>query len=120
MQMDSQVRGVLGEVRAEQMYVGQGFEILARNFHIPGAEIDLIARRDDLIVFVEVKLRKDGAQAGRLAVTRDKQRRISSGALTYMTRNGLTTCQARFDVIEIQGERLTHIPDAFPYQGPMF
>lgn len=112
--------GMLGEVRAEQHYVSQGFAILARNYRIPGAEIDLIARKGALIVFAEVKLRRGGAQAGRLAVTKDKQRRISRGALSYMAKNGLMACQARFDVIEIQGERLTHIPDAFSYQGPMF
>ena len=114
------VSGTLGEIRAEQ-YLGQlGFDILARNYRIPGAEIDLIARQDDLIVFVEVKLRKRGAAYGRFSVTPDKQRRISRGALDYMAKNGMMRCQARFDVIEIQGESITHIPDAFPYQGPMF
>ena len=37
-----------------------------------------------------------------------------------MMKNGLMNRQARFDVIEIQGTRLTHIKDAFPYQGPLF
>ena len=116
----STIAGTLGEVRAEQHLSAQGFSILARNYRIPGAEIDLIARRDDLIVFAEVKLRRRGAAYGRLSVMREKQKRISRAALDYMAKNGLMTCQARFDVIEIQGEALTHIPDAFPYQGPMF
>lgn len=34
--------------------------------------------------------------------------------------NNLTERQARFDVIEIRGAKLTHIKDAFPYRGPMF
>lgn len=116
----SGISGTLGEVRAEQYLAAQGFEILAHNYRIPGAEIDLIARRDDLIVFAEVKLRRRGAAYGRLSVTQDKQKRISRAALDYMAKNGLMTCQARFDVIEIQGETITHLPDAFPYQGPMF
>ena len=111
--------GALGELRAEQHLAAQGFEILAHNYRIPGAEIDLIARKDELIVFAEVKLRKRGAAYGRFSVTPDKQRRISRGALAYMAKNGLMTCQARFDVIEIQGEMITHFPNAFPYQGPM-
>lgn len=120
MQMDSHARGALGEVRAEQYLAGQGFTILARNYRIPGAEIDLIARKGEMIVFAEVKLRKRGAAYGRFSVTADKQRRVSRGALSYMARYGLMNCQARFDVIEIHGEQITHIPDAFPYQGPMF
>ena len=42
------------------------------------------------------------------------------GALLYMAKNNLTERQARFDVIEIRGAKLTHIKDAFPYRGPMF
>ena len=38
----------------------------------------------------------------------------------YMMQNGLMNRQVRFDVIEIQGERVTHIKNAFPYQGPAF
>jgi len=120
MDKTSYVSGALGEIRAEQHLSAQGFVILARNYRIPGAEIDLIARREDLIVFAEVKLRRRGAAQGRLSVTRDKQKRISRGALDFMAKNGLMACQARFDVIEIQGESITHLPDAFPYQGPMF
>ncbi len=116
----SGVSGTLGEVRAEQHLTAQGFEILAHNYRISGAEIDLIAGKGELLVFTEVKLRKRGAAYGRLAVTRDQQRRISRAALDYMAKNGLMNRQARFDVIEIQGTIVTHIPDAFPYQGPMF
>lgn len=117
---DAHASGLLGEVRAEQLLAAQGFAILARNYRIPGAEIDLIARKGTMIVFAEVKTRKAGAVPGRMAVTPAKQRRISVGALRYMADNGLTACQARFDVIEIAGTQITHIPDAFPYQGPIF
>ena len=112
--MDSDGLGTLGEVRAEQYLVEQGCRILARNAAFPGAEIDLIAQDGRVIVFVEVKTRTSGA------VTPAKQKRICRGALRYMVQNGLTERQARFDVIEIRGARLTHIKDAFPYQGPMF
>ena len=117
--MDSDGLGTLGEVRAEQYLVEQGCRILARNAAFPGAEIDLIAQDGRVIVFVEVKVRKGGAY-GREAVTPAKQKRICKGAVAYMMKNGLMNRQARFDVIEIQGARLTHIKDAFPYQGPLF
>lgn len=118
--MDSDGLGTLGEVRAEQYLVEQGCRILARNAAFPGAEIDLIAQDGRVIVFVEVKTRTSDASYGREAVTPAKQKRICRGALRYMVQNGLTERQARFDVIEIRGARLTHIKGAFPYQGPMF
>ncbi len=118
--MQSDGIGVLGEVRAEQYLAERGYQILARNAVFPGAEIDLIAQDGRVIVFVEVKTRTSGASYGREAVTLAKQKKICRGALLYMAKNGLTERQARFDVIEIRGARLTHIKDAFPYRGPMF
>ena len=115
--MESRIRGALGEVRAEQLLTDKGYTILARHVVSPGAEIDLIAEEGSTLVFVEVKMRKNARHGlGREAVTPAKQRRICRGALYYMMRNGLMNRQARFDVLEIQGERVTHIRDAFPYQ----
>lgn len=120
MENNAHVRGALGEVRAEQLLCEKGYAILARNYQAAGAEIDLIAQDKSCIVFVEVKTRKQGAVSGREAVTRAKQKRICKGAIYYLMRKGLMNRQARFDVIEIQGERVTHIVNAFPYQGPAF
>lgn len=113
-------RGRLGEVRAEQLLVDKGYGILARNVAADGAEIDLIAQDGACIVFVEVKTRTGSFSLGREAVTPAKQKRICRGAMYYLMRNGLMNRQARFDVIEIQGERVTHIVNAFPYQGPAY
>jgi len=118
--MENRARGTLGEVRAEQLLLEKGCEILARNVVSPGSEIDLIVREGQTIVFVEVKTRTGGFAKGREAVTAAKQRRICKGALHYMMKNGLMHRQARFDVIEIQDGRATHIENAFPYQGPAF
>ena len=115
--MDAHASGALCEVRAEQFLAAQGMTILARNVRAPGSELDLVAEEGSTLVFVEVKMRKNARHGlGREAVTPAKQRRICRGALYYMMRNGLMNRQARFDVLEIQGERVTHIRDAFPYQ----
>ena len=116
----SRARGTLGEIRAEQLLAQKGYVILARSYVSPGSEIDLIARDGSVLVFVEVKLRTGRFAMGREAVTPAKQRRICKGAMYYMMRNGLMNRQARFDVIEIQGERVIHIENAFAYQGPAF
>ena len=120
MNESSRVSGKLGEVRAEQYLEQKGYTILARNFVSPGSEIDLIASDGRVIVFVEVKLRSLSYASGREAVTIAKQKRICKGAMYYMMRNGLMNRQARFDVIEIQGECVTHIENAFAYQGPAY
>ena len=119
--MDSYASGKLGEIRAEQELVKKGYTILARNEKGPGYEIDLIAERGGVLAFVEVKTRRGAAAAyGREAVTPAKQRRICAGAVHYMMKNGLMNRQARFDVMEIHGERALHMEDAFPYQGPAY
>jgi len=118
--MENKGRGTLGEIRAEQFLTEKGCKILERNFVSRGSEIDLIVRDGEVIVFVEVKARTGSFALGREAVTSAKQRRICKGALYYLMKNGLLNRQARFDVIEIQGERVTHIENAFPYQGPAF
>ena len=119
--MDNYAEGRLGEVRAEQYLAELGYEILARNYKSAGSEIDLIARDGSVIVFIEVKTRLvTRAATGREAVTAAKQRRICKGAMYYMMKNGLMNRQARFDVMEIQGTRVIHIKNAFPYQGPAY
>lgn len=120
MEKQSRVRGVLGEIRAEQLLKEKGYTILKRNFVSPGSEIDLIAADGRVIAFIEVKVRTGRYATGREAVTPAKQKRICKGAVYYLMRNGLMNRQARFDVIEIQGERVEHIQNAFPYQGPAF
>ena len=118
--MDSDGLGTLGEVRAEQYLVEQGCRILARNAAFPGAEIDLIAQDGRVIVFVEVKLRKNDAYAeAKEFVTAAKQQRVMMAAQLWLQQNE-TELQPRFDVIEIyapNGEkgrvRINHIENAF-------
>ena len=116
----ARVSGARGEIRAEQYLTSLGFRVLSHNFSGCGGEIDLIAMDGNTLVFVEVKTRTGSSVAAREFVTPAKQRRICRTALYYMQRYGYMNRQARFDVVEIQDGRLTHIPNAFPYRGSAF
>lgn len=77
-------------------------------------EIDIIARRKDIVAFVEVK-RRSGLNYGRPAeaVNREKQTRIAHAAALYMQENDLSDSKLRFDVIEILPGEIQHIEGAF-------
>ena len=84
---------------------GKGFRILARNFAVKGAEIDIIASNSDTLVFFEVKSRHAGydtAKFGRpsKAVDLAKQKRIVTAAQSFLKQYPSRKSK-RFDVIEV-------------------
>lgn len=97
----SRQTGDLGEQLTAQYLVKNNYEIIERNYITRYGEIDIIARIDDIIVFVEVKTRKnaDFAQAQE-AVSNSKQRKIELTALLWLQKHGVELC-SRFDVVEI-------------------
>lgn len=105
---------------AQRYLKEQGYEILCKNYRCPYGEIDIIARQGEYLVFVEVKYRRsNGYGTFGEAVDRRKQRRISRAALSFYGVNGYEEeVPCRFDVIGISGrEEITHIENAFDYQG---
>ncbi len=118
MKRDNAEKGRRGQRAAEEFLLSNGHVILARNFRIRDAEIDLITRDRDYIVFVEVKYRLNLAYGyPREAVTGAKQRRIKKCALFYIETRGLNECNFRFDVAEVLNENgktaVTLIENAF-------
>lgn len=97
----------------------KGYEILAVNYTCRTAEIDIIARDSDCLVFAEVKYRKDGRCGGsRYAVPPRKRQRIVQGAVYYMYREKTAPdTPVRFDVVAIEGERIFHFKNAFDAMG---
>ena len=84
---------------------GKGFRILARNFAVKGAEIDIIASNSETLVFFEVKSRHTGydtAKFGRpsKAVDLAKQKRIVLAAQSFLKQYPSRKSK-RFDVIEV-------------------
>jgi putative endonuclease len=94
--------GQRGEQVAARHLKRAGYIILARNYRVAGAEIDLIALDDDTLVFVEVKARGGGGFGlPQEAVNYDKRERIRRAALVYVERRGVADVPARFDVVAI-------------------
>ncbi len=118
--MDARELGAFGEEKATRYLRRKGYRIMERNFRCRQGEIDIIARRREILAFVEVKLRRDDRFAeAREFVTRAKQGRILAAAQLYLA-HMQEELQPRFDVIEIyapQGEhgpiRIEHLENAF-------
>lgn len=112
--MNQRQTGAAYEEKAANYLMSQGFRILERNFYTHFGEIDLIAEEGDILVFVEVKYRRDLKNGyPQEAVTPAKRRKIVRSAQYYLYRTRREDCICRFDVIAIVGEEITHIKAAF-------
>lgn len=101
----NRAKGRWGEAAAATYLQALGFEILVCNFLCKAGEIDIIARKDDVLHFIEVKARDNHLFGlGREAVTFKKQQTIRSAAKFYLINeklyDGVNCC---FDVVEING-----------------
>ncbi len=93
-----------------------GYIILARNFKYRGGEIDIIAKKDSRLVFVEVKGRSSILFArAKEAVDYKKQKRIKDGSKLFMFQNNMDENEfdIRFDVITIENNSIEWIKNAF-------
>ena len=100
--MENKTRlGPWGEALAAEFLRGRGYRIVAANYKSRFGEIDLIAEKEDYLVFAEVKLRKSAHfGAAREFVDRRKQERLRETASMWLEEHE-TALQPRFDVIEI-------------------
>ena len=95
----------------------QGMSILQLNFYCKMGEVDIIAKDENYLVFVEVKYRKSAAKGSAVeAVGFNKMRKISRVADYYMYSHHLSgDCSVRFDVVAIEEGHLKHYKNAFEY-----
>ncbi len=110
--------GKKGEELAAAHLEAAGYRIIVRNYRCFFGEIDIVAEEGETLVFVEVKSRRSDAYgAPELAVGRDKQKKISSIALHYLSSHNLRDRPARFDVVAVKllpaGSRIELIRNAF-------
>ncbi len=112
--------GQSGEDAARQHLESHGYFILQVNFRSRYGEIDIIARRGNIIAFIEVKTRRNRKYGEPFeAVGLRKQNQIRRMAMMWIAAHqgdrGLRECDFRFDVISIMEgrEEITHIENAF-------
>ncbi len=106
--------GAAGETAAARWYLDHGYEVLARNWRCREGELDLVVRRERMLVFVEVKARRtDRFGLPAEAVTPIKQRRLRALAMRYLAETGARARALRFDVVSILDGRLEVIEAAF-------
>lgn len=106
--------GTWYERKAGEYLEALGYEIIQYNYRCKKGEIDLIARDGEYLVFCEVKYRSDSGKGhpGE-AVDLRKQRIISQCAMYYLLENGISDMPCRFDVVGIEGGRITLFQNAF-------
>lgn len=111
--------GKRGEDLAHRYLQRKGCIVVARNYRTRAgtAEVDLIVRDKDTLVFVEVKTRAtDRFGAPEEAVDREKRRRIVRAASDYLFHLDSPEQIVRFDIVSVligEAERIRHLPDAF-------
>jgi len=116
-------QGDAAEERACRHLDRSGFTIVERNFRTRGGEIDIVARKGDVLVFVEVRSREvTDFGTPEESVTPAKRRRIVATARQYLSKVPPSSWrEARFDVITIEGSGdaavLRHYPAAFDAKG---
>jgi putative endonuclease len=107
-------RGLLAEYLAAAFLILKGYRLLAIRYKTKLGEIDIIARKADLVIFVEVKARANEA-AALDAVGYAAQKRIHSASEIWFSRQpDFSVLSARYDIVAVVPRRLPrHFPDAF-------
>lgn len=96
--------GRIAEELAARFLEGHGLSVLIRNYRCRGGEVDLVCRDRKVLVFVEVRLRRNTSYGGAAAsITRSKQRRIVLAARHYLAAVPAPESDCRFDCILLDG-----------------
>jgi putative endonuclease len=106
--------GLSAESRAAAYLIAKGYRIVARRFRSPVGEVDIVARRGRVLVFVEVKARNRLDDAAESLAPR-QQRRIAAAASAWLAEHpDDVESNIRFDAVLVAPGRIPrHIPAAF-------
>jgi putative endonuclease len=111
---EAEKRGRFAEVVALWYLRAKGYRLLAQRFKAKSGEIDLIMRRGDMTVFVEVKARAT-VDLAVIAVSERQRHRLAAGARAWMSRDAKAAQGfSRFDIVAVPSYLWpTHIENAF-------
>lgn len=106
--------GLSAESRAAAYLVAKGYRILKRRFRTPYGEIDIVARRRDLLAFVEVKARATLDDAAYAVTPRQQKRIIDAANAWLMAHPEHASFELRFDAVLVAPRHMPrHLPGAF-------
>jgi putative endonuclease len=106
--------GVSAESRAAALLMAKGYRILAKRFRTRYGEIDLVARKRNLLAFIEVKARASLDDAAYAVTPRQQQRIINAAQVWLMTHPEHAEFDLRFDAVLIAPRSLPrHLLAAF-------
>ncbi len=116
--LTNHARGVEAEGLAVDYLQNHGYEILKTRYKTKFGEIDIIAKKDDVLCFVEVKMRGCERDAFE-SVTARSQKRIEQSALFFLSAfPEYNDCGMRFDVIAVTPSKgITHLDNAWFVEG---
>ena len=100
--------GLSAESRAAAFLMAKGYRILAKRFRTPYGEIDLVARKRNLIAFIEVKARASLDDAAYAVTPRQQARIIAAAQIWLMAHPEHAEYDLRFDAMLIAPRRLPH------------
>ena len=107
-------RGVSAESVAAILLGAKGYRTIARRWKSPVGEIDLVVKRGRLIVFVEVKARKDLDQAAESVLVRQRRRIVAAAEAWLAAHPEHAGYDMRFDAVLVSPGRMPqHIVSAF-------
>ena len=106
--------GLSAEARAAAFLMAKGYRILAKRFRTPHGEVDLVARRRNTLIFVEVRARASLDEAAYAVTPRQQQRIIAAAEAWLMAHPEHAEYELRFDALLIAPKRLPrHLLAAF-------
>ena len=112
--MNTRAIGALREDLAIKYLEENGFEIIERNFKCKIGEIDVIAKKDDIIRFIEIKYRTGQVAGGvAYAISNQKLIKISKIAEFYIMINNLTDVMFSIDALLIENENYTYLENIY-------
>jgi len=108
--------GAEGESAACEFLEAEGFFVISKNFYAGrSGELDVVAVKDNLLLFVEVKARNSESYGGGIySITESKKKKLRASAKYYLLKNpkyNSTEYNIRFDLIIVKDGKIEWIDD---------